>query len=192
MVAPLLLAAPALAEAAKSKSAAITNDIAVIRGTTRARGKGRAKRPGVDYEIHVNPVSIGVGAGVLAVGALAAGVGAYALGLGVNRSEGRDLDRRAINHFELVDGRWEYRKTVIYSARGRSLRTTNVQVVPNVPRSVLTDVEMLDQYVVTYSRISNQVDGEKRKEIVTQRLHSAKGGNWQIYDRPRNSFIKVF
>jgi len=196
MVAPLLLAAaPALAEVAKSKSTALSNDIVVVKwhrpGTITGKGKARRVTADRDVELHVNPVSIGVGAGVLAVGALAAGVAAYSLGVGVQRGVGRDVDRQAINHFDLVDERWVYQKTEIRSGRGRPLRSTTTQVYPNVPRGVMTDVEMLDAYVVVHSRVRNQYAGTKRQEIITQRMRSPAKGRWQIYDRPRNSFIKV-
>ncbi len=60
-------------EAAKEVSKAVSNDIAVIR--TRfdiESGKGRKKRlTPVEAELHVNPVSIAVGAATVLLGALA-------------------------------------------------------------------------------------------------------------------------
>ncbi len=72
MVLPVQVAA----EAAKEVSKAVSNDIAVLRTKFDVEtGKGRKKRlTPVEAELHVNPVSIAVGAAALLVGALAATV----------------------------------------------------------------------------------------------------------------------
>ena len=74
-----------LAGQAQKKQDRLTNDIAVLHGTTKGKGK---KHPGVDYEVHVNPVSIATGAAVLGVGALAASAAMWAGGIGVTRRAG--------------------------------------------------------------------------------------------------------
>lgn len=83
------------AKAAGGATSAIKNDIAVIRwvhpGKKKGKGKKAIKTPDKEIELHVNPMSIGVGLTAAAVGVGAAAlVGAVAIFASGNRIERTD------------------------------------------------------------------------------------------------------
>lgn len=182
---PLLL--PAITKAVEAKTAAMTNDIAVVKWhrPTEIRGKGRARKVILerDIELHVNPVSIGVGAGALAVGLLAAGFGAWALGIGAKREQGSTLDRRYVNYFKKSEGALLYSRTVVYSERGRPIKT--LAAVPRTPTELLTDRELIKNYQVESSAVRIEETEDQYKEIYSYRFKTAEGGNWKFNERPR-------
>lgn len=73
MVAPLAAAGAAAAAqkpieiSAKAAKQILTGDLAIVRGSRKGKRTGS-----VDYEVHVNPLGIGLGAGVIALGSLVA------------------------------------------------------------------------------------------------------------------------
>lgn len=192
MVAPLLLAmAPALAGKAGEKvGAAMTNDIAVVKWhrPSEVRGKGRARKyvSERDVELHVNPVSVGVGAGALAVGLLAAGFGAWALGVGAKREEGSTLDRRSVNYFKKENGQLVYSRTVVYGSRGVPVKT--LAAIPKTPTELLTDRELIRNYTVQSTTLRIEETETQYKEIHSYRFRTTEGGQWKFNERPRWKF----
>lgn len=124
-MAPLIPVMAAM-KAKEAGASAIKNDIAVIRWTKPATsiGKGKHKRikPAKDIELHVNPTSLAVGAGVtvLAIGgaAIAAGIGLYASGLHVERTDNKTTTRTL--RIEMKDGRPV--RSVLQTNRGIPIR----------------------------------------------------------------------
>jgi len=182
---PLLL--PALTKAAEAKTAAMTNDIAVVKWHRPAevRGKGRARKyvSERDVELHVNPVSVGVGAGALAVGLLAAGFGAWAMGVGVKREEGSTIDRRYVNYFKKDGTELIYQRTVVYSERGRPIKT--LSSAPATAQELLTDRELIRNYVVEDQALRIEDSLDSYKEIYSFRFKTEDGGSWKFKERPR-------
>ena len=89
MVAPILVAAGGKAskQASEGLFRALTGDLAVIKGKTAPRTVGRGKRKHtlspIDYELHINPLTLAVGAGAAM---MAAGLGMWFLQMKLTKS----------------------------------------------------------------------------------------------------------
>jgi hypothetical protein len=87
---PIAIGAKAASGTGQAVARAMTNDIAVYH-TSYIKGKGKKKHV-VDREIHVNPVSVGVGAAVVvgsvAAAALLTGIALFASGQMATREAG--------------------------------------------------------------------------------------------------------
>ena len=191
MAAALPLLLPALTKAGEKAGekagAALTNDIAVVKWTRQGEVKGRGRNRKVtsdrEIELHVNPVSIGVGAGALAVGLLAAGFGAWALGVGVKHEDGSTIDRRYVNYYKKDGTELIYQRTVVYSERGRPIKT--LRSAPATAQELLTDRELIRNYTVEDQTLRIEDSIDSYKEIYSFRFKTEDGGSWKFKERPR-------
>jgi hypothetical protein len=127
---------PMLAGSAKKGTetavVALKNDIATLKGTTKPRGKGKKKKGGgLEYEIHVNPVSIATGAAV--VGGVALG-GMWLSGIGLQRDTGTAKTVTVRNTGTAEKPIW-----AVYSAKGIKYKTLGPAFMPS---DVLMDGQM--------------------------------------------------
>jgi hypothetical protein len=107
---------------------AATNDIAVVKWTTNGKKKGKKKVPPKDVELHLNPVSIGLGLAAVGVGAVAVGGAAWLAGVGLEKtSEKKTVRSMRVNYILDADRNFKVTAAVAYSARNRPLFTTTDQ-----------------------------------------------------------------
>jgi hypothetical protein len=189
MVLPLV--AGAAGKAAESANRALSNDIALIRYHRPAsvKGKGRSQRPisERDVELHINPVSVGVGTAALGVAALGAGVGLYAMGLGVGKQSGNEITRRAINYYTKIDGKWVFQRCIIYNARGMPIGTLSSRLTTYTQMLKTREVPM--SYSVTNQEYRVEETDTDRREIYIYRLKTDATSHFTVYSRPRGGLF---
>ena len=159
-------------------SKALTNDVAVLRGTTKPRGKGKKKKGGgLEYEIHVNPASVGMGAVALG-GAALLGAGALYLG-GMNLSR---QDSQAKNITVRNDGTEDKPMWRIYSARGIPMRNLGSGFMP---KDLVTPAQISEGWFVNGIQKVND-------DLFNVLLQNDKKRHFALSTRNRNPWFQVF
>lgn len=107
----------------ETATAALKNDIATLKGVTKPRGKGKKKKGGgLEYEVHINPMSIATSAAV--VGGVAVG-GLWLSGMSVSRQTGSAKTVTVRNDGTADKPLWR-----VYSAKGIPYKTLGSGFVP--------------------------------------------------------------
>lgn len=108
-------------------SKALTNDLAVLRGTTKPRGKGKKKKGGgLEYEIHVNPAGVGMGAVAIGGAVLVGATALWLSGMSVGRQSGayKVVSVRDVGSDDKTN--WK-----VYSSNGVPLKTLGPEFMPD-------------------------------------------------------------
>lgn len=153
--------------------AALSNDIAVLRGTTKPRGKGKKKHGGgVEYEVHVNPTSLATGAAV-AGGAVLVGAGALWLsGMSVGRQDGAS-DAYTIRPVSGKTGTWR-----VYTKRGAVFKT-----ITKTGTEVPTESDVLSANQIARGWVVD--DFKKVGDVYYAKLKNDRKRQFTIGKRPR-------
>jgi hypothetical protein len=158
-------------------SKALTNDLAVLRGTTKPRGKGKKKKGGgLEYEIHVNPAGVGMGA--VAIGG-AVLVGATALWLS-GMSVGRQTGQYKVVSVRNV-GTKDERNWKVYNSQGVPIKTLGKEFIPE---DILSPTQSGKGWSVAPDSITKVNDS-----LYTIGLINKDKNHFQIGQRPRFSIF---
>lgn len=158
-------------------SKALTNDLAVLRGTTKPRGKGKKKKGGgLEYEIHVNPAGVGMGAVAIGGAVLVGATALWLSGMSVGRQSGayKVVSVRNVGSEEAPNWR-------VYSARGVPLKSLGAEFMPN---DVVSATESGKGWKVAPSSITKVNDN-----LYTIGLINEDKNHFQIGQRPRFSIF---
>jgi hypothetical protein len=194
---PVSMALKSMQGGSKEISKVLTGDIAVLRGTTKPRGKGRGKHGGgLDYELHVNPVGIGLGAAAIGGAALLCGVALYAAGLGASREQGVSKTRTirmiskgaATQETVYTGGTTPYQQADVYKTPRYAVyneRNVPIRYIDGVPTSasVLSPSDAARGWTVT--------SFERRDDYYVATVANSEKKRFALGSRPRGGLISI-
>jgi len=171
-LAPLLAAkgTKGSSDATAAMAKALTNDIAVVH-TSRVGGKGKRKHV-TDYEVHINPVSLAVGAAAVGGAVVLGAAGLYLAGVDVTRSTGATKTYTVRKDGDV----WR-----VYSPKGVPLRTLGAEFMPDM---VLSDTEKGQGWEIAGIRKDSDT-------LFTFKLKNDQKRVFGLRERDRKSWINI-
>jgi hypothetical protein len=138
-------AIPLLMSKAQGTSAAVKNDIAVVKWTTqpkKKKGKKARQTPPKDVELHINGSSIGMGLAALGAAGLIGAAALWASGMGLAVHQGKEKIIKARTVVKPTKGDWSKPsvRTYVYSGNNRPIRSFSGGI--SRPEDVLSRQEL--------------------------------------------------